>query len=119
MFIASNALLMQSQCGRVVILSYRGTEPRNFINWLTDADVNPVKTPVPVGTPPNSEAMVHGGFYRNLRATWHEVVAALQRAVDGKPLDDSSERTLESSMQALYITGHSLGAAMAALLSPV
>jgi hypothetical protein len=113
MFIASHALLMQSKCGRVVILCYRGTEPRNFINWLTDADVNPVKTSIPVGTS-EREALVHGGFYRNLRATWHEVVGALRRAVDGRPVNESPA-TLPSSLEALYVTGHSLGAAMAAL----
>jgi hypothetical protein len=115
MFIASHALLMQSQCGRVLILCYRGTEPRNFINWLTDADVNPVQMPVPVGTAADPAARVHGGFYRNLRATWHEVVAALQRAASGKSVDESRDATLQSPMEALYVTGHSLGAAMAAL----
>jgi len=111
MFIASNALLIQSACGRVAILCYRGTEPRNFINWLTDADVNPVKLPVKGGAP---EELVHGGFYRNLRATWHEVIAGLKRATAGKPVVDDADEQLKP-LQALYITGHSLGAAMAAL----
>jgi hypothetical protein len=115
MFIASHALLVQSRCGRVVVLCYRGTEPRNFINWLTDADVNPVPMSVPIGDPPEPKARVHGGFYRNLRATWHEVVAALERASKQKPVDESKDDTLEFPMQALYVSGHSLGAAMAAL----
>jgi lipase (class 3) len=115
MFIASHALLVQSRCGRVVVLAYRGTEPRNFINWLTDADVNPVKVPYRLGERPNPDATVHGGFYRNLRATWHEVVGALRRAVERKPVDPKADDTLEAPMEALYVTGHSLGAAMAAL----
>ncbi len=112
MFIASNALLIQSKCGRVAILCYRGTEPRNFINWLTDADVNPVQFPVALGGA--AEALVHGGSYRNLRATWHEVVAALMRAVNGKPVFEAADDRLQP-LEALYITGHSLGAAMAAI----
>ena len=39
MHIFSTAYLVQSRCGRVVILCYRGTEPANLGNWLTDADV--------------------------------------------------------------------------------
>src|SRR5258707_8856825 len=41
MFICSTAFLVQSQDGRVVILCYRGTQPTNLVNWLTDADVDP------------------------------------------------------------------------------
>ncbi len=39
MFIYSTAYLVQSRCGRAVILCYRGTEPTNLGNWLEDADV--------------------------------------------------------------------------------
>ena len=39
MFIFSTAYLVQSRCGRVVILCYRGTEPATLGNWLGDADV--------------------------------------------------------------------------------
>src|SRR3954468_12647758 len=41
MFICSTAHIVQSHDGRVVIVCYRGTQPANFVNWLTDADVNP------------------------------------------------------------------------------
>src|SRR5262245_47161300 len=34
MFIDSNAYLVQSEDGRIVILCYRGTPPLNFIDWL-------------------------------------------------------------------------------------
>ena len=43
MFIRSTAYLIQSSDGSVVILAYRGTEPTNLVNWLTDADVHPDK----------------------------------------------------------------------------
>jgi hypothetical protein len=115
MFIASNAYLIQSACGRVGILCYRGTEPRNFINWLTDADVNPVPLPFPIGARSAKEATVHGGFYRNLRATWHEVVAGLSLMASGKSILDVEADKATNELEALYVTGHSLGAAMAAL----
>jgi hypothetical protein len=118
MFIASNAFIVQSECGRVVILCYRGTEPRNFINWLTDADVSPMQLPFPVGSDTRAELSVHGGFYRNFRETWYEVVTRLKRAAEGlsileAPVGGKVRRV--QRLEALYVTGHSLGAAMAAL----
>ena len=47
MFIRSTAFLIQSSDGSVVILAYRGTEPTNLVNWLTDADVHPDKIAFP------------------------------------------------------------------------
>ena len=38
MLVFSTAYLLQSRCGRVVILCYRGTEPSNLGNWLGDAE---------------------------------------------------------------------------------
>lgn len=114
MFIVSTAHLVQSHDGRVVLLAYRGTEPLNCINWLTDADLLPEKigVPFPEGDPSYA---VHAGFYRNVRATRYEVVAALQRALEGRSVLASGER-LEAPLEALYVTGHSLGGAMAALM---
>jgi hypothetical protein len=114
MFICSTAFLVQSKCGRVVVLCYRGTEPTNFINWLTAADVYPQTLGFAFsGT--KATFLVHGGFYRNVRATRFEVIASLQRALSGQSILADGGKT-EHPLQALYITGHSLGAAMAALM---
>lgn len=51
MFILSTAHLVQSSDGSVVILAYRGTEPTNPVNWLTDADVHPTRSPSGLRTP--------------------------------------------------------------------
>jgi hypothetical protein len=114
MFICSTAYVVQSACGKVVIVSYRGTEPANFINWLTDADVNPEKVQVPFPGA-SAEFEVHGGFYRNVRATRFEIVTALERALRGESIIHGQGQ-VPNPLQALYLTGHSLGAAMAALL---
>jgi Lipase (class 3) len=114
MFICSTAFLVQSACGRVVILSYRGTEPANFINWLTDADVNPEK----VAFTFDAKAKpfdVHGGFYRNVRATRYQVIGALQKALAGESIVARASPP-PHRLEALYVTGHSLGAAMAAMM---
>jgi hypothetical protein len=113
MFICSTAFVVQSACGRVVVVSYRGTEPANFINWLTDMDVNPerISLPFPGAT---GQFGVHAGFYRNVRATRYQVAAALRLALEGRSVIGDGEST--GKLEALYLTGHSLGAAMAAML---
>lgn len=100
MFIRSTAYLLVSQNGRVAILCYRGTEPTNLVNWLGDADVTPEELFL------NGKRFpVHGGFYRNARATEVQVVEALRRVLP--------------EVEALYLTGHSLGGAMASMMSAI
>ncbi|HEX2701121.1 MAG TPA: lipase family protein [Acidimicrobiales bacterium] len=114
MFIRSTAFVVQSRDGRVVIVSYRGTEPTNIVNWLTDVDINPEKVSIPF---PGSDGTfdVHGGFYRNVRATRFEVVATVERALDGKSVRPGGP-PMPNACEALYLTGHSLGGALAAML---
>jgi hypothetical protein len=114
MFISSTAYLVQSADGRVVLLAYRGTEPTRVINWLTDADLHPDRIAIPLGAQ-DRPYEVHGGFYRNVRATRYQLVAALQRALEGHSIDERHDEPLEP-LEALYVTGHSLGGAMAALM---
>ncbi len=113
MFVFSTAYLVQSRCGRVVILSYRGTEPATLGNWLGDADVGSESSLLSVGEGVDSPR-IHAGFYLNVRATWLGVVEELQRALEGRSLLDPG-RAIESPLESLYVTGHSLGGAMAVL----
>jgi hypothetical protein len=119
MFICSTAFLVQSSDGRVVILAYRGTEPVNLISWLTDADAHPDK--VRLSLDGNGASFdVHAGFYRNVRATRYKVAQALQRALAGQsvrePDPGQEPEKMANPMEALYVTGHSLGGAMAAIM---
>jgi hypothetical protein len=117
MFIRSTANIVQSADGRVVIVCYRGTEPMSLVNWLTDADVYPERVRLPI---PGSggDFSVHAGFYRNVRATRYEVLAALQRAAAGESVVvDKATEPVAQPMQVLYLAGHSLGGAMASLLA--
>ncbi|WP_454916200.1 lipase family protein [Xanthobacter sediminis] len=111
MYIHSTAYLLQSRCGRVVVLCYRGTEPATPGNWIADTDVG-------------AEAMrlwdlpvrVHAGFHRNLRATRWAVLQELRLAVQGRSLLDPTQPA-DHPLQALYVTGHSFGGALAALFA--
>ncbi|HEX7707159.1 MAG TPA: lipase family protein, partial [Thermoanaerobaculia bacterium] len=111
MLIFSTAYLLQSRCGRVAILCYRGTEPSNLGNWFGDADVG--SHTIALG---NERLTVHAGFYRNVRATRWQVLELLHAAARGEPLTDVRAKTVYP-LEALYITGHSLGGAMAVLFA--
>ncbi len=115
MFIHSTATLIQSRCGRVVVLAYRGTEPASLASWLGDADAGPEPGTFQIGGVRDG-VRVHGGFQLNVRATWWGVMEELRRALAGRSLA-AGEETVESPMEALYLTGHSLGGAMAVLLA--
>lgn len=117
LFVRTTAYLIQSADGRVVILVYRGTTPTSTISWLGDIDVDPEKVAVAVdGNFTDYE--VHGGFYRNVRATGFKVVEGLDRAARGRSIfaaDDDPGGAVAHPMQAFYIAGHSLGGAQASL----
>lgn len=111
MLIFSTAYLLQSRCGRVVVLCYRGTEPTNLGNWLGDADVGSHTVDLD-----GARLSVHAGFYRNMRATRWAVLERLHAAARGESLLGASTR-VDHPLEALYVTGHSLGGAMAVLFA--
>lgn len=114
MFIFSTAYLVQSRCGRVVILCYRGTEPAAVASWVGDAEVGSESSRLVLEG--NEAVRVHSGFHRNVRASWLSVVEQLRRALDGRSLTRPGE-SVEHPMEALYVAGHSLGGAMALLFA--
>lgn len=111
MLIDSAATLVQSPCGRVALLAYRGSHPFQLTTWATTGDLRPPLVPV-AGS---AEARVHGGFYRNQRATWPAVVGALRDMLEGKALAGDAGSADVGKLEALFITGHGIGGAMAQL----
>jgi hypothetical protein len=95
-----------------VVLCYRGTEPANLGNWLADADVGTEWTGAG-----DERLRVPSGFHRNMRATRWAVLKELEAALAGRSLLDPDGARVERPMEALYVTGHSLGAAMAVLFA--
>ncbi|MGW0577570.1 lipase family protein [Streptomyces sp. NPDC002920] len=79
---------------RMVLVAFRGTEPANLRDWLTDANTPPV--PGPAG-----KGFVHFGFHRALDAVHPQV-----RDTVGE---------FKNNGQTVWFTGHSLGGALAML----
>ncbi len=117
LFITCTSFLIQSKDGRAAILCYRGTPPTSLISWLTDANIDPTRIKMPSPLDDSPDGCVHGGFYRNVRSTRYEIFNALKRAIDGESVRPSCAEKLDNKLQALYITGHSLGAASASMLA--
>jgi hypothetical protein len=115
MYIYSTASLVQSRCGRVVILAYRGTELASFGNWMGNLDIGSQALNLVAGGKVETPR-VHGGFHRNFQATRWAVEQDLKAALQARSLADPDTK-LAHPMQALFVTGHSLGAAMAVLFA--
>ncbi len=113
MFIFSTAYVVQSACGRVAVLCYRGTEPTNLANWLGDSEIGPESSTLSLADGA-TRVRVHSGFHRNLRATFADVLRELAAAAEGRSLADHA-RAVDHPLEALYVTGHSLGGALALL----
>ena len=77
-----------------IIVSFRGTEPTELSDWITDLDFDLV--PGPLG------GRVHEGFYDALSDVWHVV-------------DSTVSNFSRPESKPLLVTGHSLGGALATL----
>ena len=80
----------------VIIVAFRGTETDDISDWLTDVDMTLVDGPL--------GGQVHEGFYDALADVWQVLHNELEH-------HDPQQR------RSLWVTGHSLGGALAALAS--
>ncbi|MFT3922794.1 MAG: lipase family protein [Myxococcales bacterium] len=98
MLIVASAYYVRSRDGKIGVLAFRGTVPEDVMNWLTDANTSLRNF---------SFGKVHAGFFANLQPLWGELM---------EELDNSLTRQGDRApIENLYITGHSLGAAMAVI----
>jgi triacylglycerol lipase len=80
----------------VLLIAFRGTEATDLKDWLTNVQVDLIDGPIA-----NADNKVHRGFKEALDAAWPQLEAAIN--------------DLRTQNQPIWITGHSLGAALATL----
>lgn len=76
----------------MILLAFRGTEPRTLQDWMTDSKMKRKNGPY---------GKVHRGFKQGLQSVWPEIQQLIQE--------------WQTQAQSLWVTGHSLGAALATL----
>src|SRR5262245_39227176 len=79
-----------------ILVAFRGTQPKHPVDWLSDAKALPRTWAHDVG-------LVHTGFYDALDVVWNDGQAILPK------------RLINRGNRTVWITGHSLGGALAEL----
>ena len=93
----------------IVILAFRGTA--DVKDWMTDLHATPVRFSwIFQGGPEVGE--IHAGFGHALSDGWRKVLAALNKVAPQPALANTAS---VDARRSLWITGHSLGGAIAAL----
>src|SRR5213593_3667934 len=88
-----------AQSQHIVLVAFRGTQPKQRVDWLSDFQASHETWGHPIGK-------VHKGFYEALRAVWGH-------PIDGKEILPA--RLLNRGNRSVWITGHGLGGALAEL----
>ena len=136
LLIVARAQILRTQRGRVLVVSFRGTEPTNLLNWGTDLNTGVLPWHL------DPRILVHEGFLNNFRAVWDGPWGILAHLKQPHLLrqqepqsdhDDENHQKEEKSesmnyqkeashgseeefpVEHIYFTGHSLGGSMAML----
>ncbi|KAL0025452.1 hypothetical protein WJX77_001094 [Trebouxia sp. C0004] len=102
----TNAFLMTNK--HAVVLFFRGTEPAKLLEWWSDADLDLVK----------EEGVIHGSVHAGFYEALFYPLLDRQHSVFQK-ICLELVTALKDNNKDLFITGHSLGAALTSVFSHV
>jgi len=97
----SNIFGFVGYSGNAVQVAFRGTQPASLANWLTDIAAEKLD---PYPDVPNAD--VHRGFYNAYKGVRTQIQEAIKTVISKVP-----------KVNQIYVTGHSLGGALAAICS--
>ncbi len=97
-----------------VVISFRGTDPQDWKNWMTDlhATASPFEW---LFQGAGNVGNVHAGFGHAIYDAWTKINAALETVMPRIPPGTDPGLMANANQRTLWLTGHSLGAALAVL----
>lgn len=118
MFVVAYAYIVRTADRRKIICVFRGTEVDNIVNWITDAGTKKVEQ--------FGGIKLHSGFYRNWKEVWDgprgveahllnpfKLEATFIDYEDPTATPRNGGTNQQDDLVEIYMTGHSLGGAMA------
>jgi triacylglycerol lipase len=97
-----------------VVISFRGTDPQDWNNWMTDLHA----TAAPFAwlfQGAGEVGEVHAGFGHALFDAWSKIDTALENILPKPATGTDPGQLANTAQRTLWLTGHSLGAALAVL----
>jgi hypothetical protein len=107
-----NVYAIGARCDKFAAVAFRGT--KNTKDWMTDLYATPVSFQWIFENGPGV-GDIHAGFGHAVRDAWRKVSAALEKMIPSPTVAKDLKGLSTKSQRTFWLTGHSLGAALAVL----
>ncbi len=107
-----NVYAIGASCDKFAVVAFRGT--KNTKDWMTDLYATPVSFRWIFENGPGV-GNIHAGFGHAVRDAWRKVSAAAEEMIPSPTAAKNLEGLSTEAQRTLWLTGHSLGAALAVL----
>jgi triacylglycerol lipase len=99
-------------CAEFAVIAFRGT--KDVKNWMSDLYATPVSFPWLFESGPDV-GDIHAGFGHATRDAWGEITSAMEAVLPPPGVAADIKGLSTTTQPTLWLTGHSLGAALAVL----